>query len=114
MRCAVSVDGGAELCAVWAGECGHVAGVAGGVAVADAWLGIVAGGSCSDELASVSILFSSIAPSVGVVVGKGSKLIWACVLSSAELALAWYGQLDCLEAASMNVLAHGPVVRRPL
>ncbi|KAG6030325.1 hypothetical protein E4U40_007972 [Claviceps sp. LM458 group G5] len=28
----------------------------------------------------------------------------------AELALAWYGKLDCLEAASMNVLAHGPVI----
>ncbi|KAG6007780.1 hypothetical protein E4U21_005498 [Claviceps maximensis] len=28
----------------------------------------------------------------------------------AELALAWFGQLDSLEAASMNVLAHGPVI----
>ncbi|KAG6033978.1 hypothetical protein E4U41_006731 [Claviceps citrina] len=28
----------------------------------------------------------------------------------AELALAWFGKLDSFEAASMNVLAHGPVV----
>ncbi|KAG5974293.1 hypothetical protein E4U55_008240 [Claviceps digitariae] len=28
----------------------------------------------------------------------------------AELALAWFGQLDSLEAASMNILAHGPVI----
>ncbi|KAG5952066.1 hypothetical protein E4U53_001705 [Claviceps sorghi] len=28
----------------------------------------------------------------------------------AELALAWFGELDSLEAASMNILAHGPVI----
>ncbi|GAB0131803.1 hypothetical protein EsDP_00000262 [Epichloe bromicola] len=28
----------------------------------------------------------------------------------AELALAWFGELDCFEAASMNILAHGPVI----
>lgn len=41
------------------------------------------------------------------------KLIFRHSLpSSAELALAWFGQLDSLEAASMNILAHGPVVSK--
>ncbi|KAK2601751.1 hypothetical protein QQS21_004739 [Conoideocrella luteorostrata] len=38
----------------------------------------------------------------GVAIVAGWKII--------ELALAWFGKLDSLEAAAMNVLAHGPVM----